>query len=673
MVARIRASSRIALSSFAVVCLALVVLCGQAMGEEPAGSTGVPGVMLYEGYLTGADGAPVLDGAYDFTFSLYEAPTGGDPVWTGQHPGVFVESGVVRVRLGDGADSQPLDIPFDRQYYLGIQLGGDPEMTPRLELASTAYSFRARFADVVPDSSITTEKLAPLSVTDDRIVSVSWSKITDVPEDEPSGGHSGGGPSVPAAVWHTRGNRRTDAEKNYVGTADLVDLILGTNGEPRLRVAADGSEIEVLVDTLKAKYVMSRVSPDEGAFFLADRGHGLRRTGGHDVRLYTTGGNLLLEGGNVGIGTTAPTAALHVRSTAAGGDGDINSYPIRLDTGGQGIAIKVTGDTDVDAGNNYVSFWDDDVMRGRIEGQDTVDLLTDPEYIYLTLIDALELTMAGASLAGAMGGFTVCAGFGVVTCPPQPSEIAAAAANLALQAARAVGTQVFLWDQLGVGYESSSGDYAEWLERLDPGERIEAGDVVGVFGGRITKSTAGAQQVMVVSRSPIVLGNMPEESREHLYEKVAFMGQVPVKVVGRVSEGDYVIPSGLGDGTGVAVTPDLMTADEYAKVVGRAWGASDGPLAKPVTVAVGLNQGDVAEVVRRQQAAFEAVRDELRVSGASVHDIEAELSELRARVERLDGLDYEVAELRAALAKLRDLTPAAAPGSPSVEDPGGAW
>jgi hypothetical protein len=662
MSARIRASSRIALSWFCVACLTSVVLCGQAMGEDSEGTTGVPSVMLYEGYLTDADGAPVLNGTYDFTFSLYEASTGGDPVWTEEHLGVFVESGVVRVRLGDGTVPHPLDVPFDRQYYLGIRLGSDPEMTPRLELASTAYSFRARFAGAVPDSSITTEKLAPLSVTDDKIVSVSWSKISDVPDVPQGGGQGGKGPSVPAVVWHTRGNRNTDSEKDYVGTADLMDLIFGTDGVERMRIAGDGSEIEVLVDTLKARYVTSRVSPDEGAFFLADPRHGLKRSGGHDVRLYTTGGNILLEGGNVGIGTTTPTAALHVRSTATGNDGDINSYPIRLDTGGQGIAIKVTGDSDVDADNNYVSFWDDGGMRGRIEGQDAIDLVSDPEYIYFTAIDVLELVMATATLVGASSGFTVCAGFGVVTCPPQPSEIAAAAANLALQAARTIGTQAFLWDQLGVGYQSSSGDYAEWLERIDPDEVIDPGDVVGVFGGRITKSTEGAQQVLVVSRSPIVLGNMPAEGREQLYEKVAFMGQVPVKVVGRVSEGDYVIPSGLGDGTGVAVPPRLMTADEYAKVVGRAWSGSDSSLPKPVTVAVGLNQGDVAAIVREQEAAFGAVRD-----------MQAEMAELRARVERLNGLDYEVAALRAALAKLRDVEPAAAEGAGADGGPGDAW
>ena len=40
------------------------------------------------------------------------------------------------------------------------------------------------------------------------------------------------------------------------------------------------------------------------------------------------------------------------------------------------------------------------------------------------------------------------------------------------------------------------------LPRLDPDERIEAGDVVGIFNGKVTKRTEGAHRVMVVSSAP---------------------------------------------------------------------------------------------------------------------------------------------------------------------------
>ena len=633
------------LGALAFALLFACICSSQTSAEEGAQGAGIPRTMLYEGFITDNSGQPLPDGPYDFRFSLYDTPDGGAPIWTEEHLGVQVAGGAMHVRLGEGTTPAPLDLPFDTQYYLGIQLGEDPEMYPRLRLMTTAYAFRSLAAQSVPDGSITAEKLAPLSVTDEHIVDVSWEKIKDVPESQ-GGGNGGGGGAVPASVWHTRGNRNTDPDKDYVGTAEVVDLILGTNGEERLRIAGDGSNITILSDTLAAKYVLSRVSPEEGAFFLADPEHGVKRAGGDDVHLYTTGGSLLLEGGNVGIGTASPTALLHVSSMVDGADNQFSAYPFLLETAGQGMAIRVTGDTDVDADNNYISFWDDSGMRGRIEGQDAGDLVSDPEYIYFTLLDVIELTISTATLIGDIADVRFCAGFGAVTCPPGWSTVAASSANLAIQAARAAGTQVFLWDDLGIAYESSSGDYAEWLERLDVQERLEPGDIVGVFGGKVTRRTSGAQQVMVVSHAPIVLGNMPPEGREHLYSKVAFMGQVPVKVEGPVNPGDYVIPSGLDDGVGVAVPPELMTAEEYATAVGRAWGRSTGEPGSKVMLAVGLNQGDIAEAVLRQQAAYETLRTELSEKTSDVLELRNELAELRASVDGLATLREEMKALR---------------------------
>jgi hypothetical protein len=126
----------------------------------------------------------------------------------------------------------------------------------------------------------------------------------------------------------------------------------------------------------------------------------------------------------------------------------------------------------------------------------------------------------------------------------------------------------------GVSYTSRAGDYAEWLQKLDVDETFTTGDIVGVFGGKVTKNTSDARKVMVVSIAPIVLGNMPEENEEYLYEKIAFLGQVPVKVTGHVKKDDFIIPSGRGDGTGIAISPENMRIEDYEQVVGRAWSES---------------------------------------------------------------------------------------------------
>lgn len=157
------------------------------------------------------------------------------------------------------------------------------------------------------------------------------------------------------------------------------------------------------------------------------------------------------------------------------------------------------------------------------------------------------------------------------------------------------------YNHIGVEYSSGNGDYAEWLERVNPNELISAGDIVGVRGGKITKDLAGAEQVMAVSHHPIVLGNMPPAGQESQGNQVAFMGQIPVKVMGAVQSGDYIVAKGAVAGYGVAVNPAHMTADDFRLVVGRSWEANalEGP--KAVNTVVGVHNGDYLKLLKKQQ------------------------------------------------------------------------
>lgn len=156
---------------------------------------------------------------------------------------------------------------------------------------------------------------------------------------------------------------------------------------------------------------------------------------------------------------------------------------------------------------------------------------------------------------------------------------------------------------IGVAYESGSGDYAEWLERAYAEEVINPGDVVGVIGGKISKNFTHADRFMAISTAPIVLGNMPQEKEgEAFSEKVAFMGQVPVKVQGLVEIGDYILPSGLGDGIAIAVKPHQMKARDYQRIVGIAWEASrPNQYINLINTAVGLNHNDMGRVIEEMQ------------------------------------------------------------------------
>jgi hypothetical protein len=203
--------------------------------------------------------------------------------------------------------------------------------------------------------------------------------------------------------------------------------------------------------------------------------------------------------------------------------------------------------------------------------------------------------------------------------------------------------------KVGVAYQSSSADYAEWLERLKPEEEVRAGDVVGVFGGKISKTTKGAQQIMAISTAPIVLGNMPEEGKEELYEKVAFMGQVPVKVWGTVNEDDYIIPSGFEDGTAIAVSPEMMTIEEYGKTIGRAWSSSENTMLKLINVAIGLKSGDLSHFLMKQQVETLNLKRTIDAKDEQIKKAYAELSQLKKDVAALKEMDQKLSRLEAAI------------------------
>ena len=135
-------------------------------------------------------------------------------------------------------------------------------------------------------------------------------------------------------------------------------------------------------------------------------------------------------------------------------------------------------------------------------------------------------------------------------------------------------------------------DYAEWLPRLRAEETFAPGDIVGMVNGRITKRTRSATQWMVISANALVAGSDPGQNNRDAFALVAFIGQAPVRVRGAVQSGDFIIPSGSGDGIGIAVAPETITAEQFAQAVGQAWESSDDTGVKPVRVAIGLTRGD---------------------------------------------------------------------------------
>jgi hypothetical protein len=102
----------------------------------------IPRLINYQGNLMGADEQPVPEGEYELTFTLYD--TSGVQLWSETHNTVFIANGFFHVILGE---INPLGIAFDEPYCLGIKVGNDPELQPRMWLTSTPYAIRAEDAD----------------------------------------------------------------------------------------------------------------------------------------------------------------------------------------------------------------------------------------------------------------------------------------------------------------------------------------------------------------------------------------------------------------------------------------------------------------------------------------------------------------------------------------------
>jgi hypothetical protein len=119
---------------------ASLVALGLALTAAPADAA-VPGSITHQGRLYDAESAPVK-ATLDVTFTIYDGPNeGAAAVWTETHSVAF-DDGYFSVELG-------LMKPFDAQVFdgsvrhLGIQVGGDEEMSPRAAVRSVPYALMA--------------------------------------------------------------------------------------------------------------------------------------------------------------------------------------------------------------------------------------------------------------------------------------------------------------------------------------------------------------------------------------------------------------------------------------------------------------------------------------------------------------------------------------------------
>ncbi len=337
--------------------------------------------------------------------------------------------------------------------------------------------------------------------------------------------------------------------------------------------------------------------------------------------------------GQVTISATLPPA-----------EGVIDNYPLIVQGSRNGISVKIQGATP-NRNENFITFWDGNGnARGRIEGFTNITEPNRSEFI--DLVNNSDTTSGGTSQDPnqplpdvptplqnvnnnyAFGALTqtlsvvrdivkfvinliACvAGVGVFG---DCDDVAWSAIDAVVSGVQLGAYIAYNQGNPGVAYESGGADYAEWLPKSDKEEVMGFGDVVGVKAGVISRTFADADKFMVVSRNPGVIGGLPGEGEELVYEKIAFMGQVPVKVIGEVHKEDYILPSGNGDGMAIAVSPDSMKTRDFKRIIGIAWSESDPDKEfNYINTAVGINANDMAETIEDMQVILNNVQMALK-------------------------------------------------------------
>ncbi len=161
-----------------------------------------PSLMSYQGRVSDSSGTPIGNSSpvnRTVTFKFYSTSTSGTPLYA-EAQTVTISGGEFSVLLGNGTGvsgfqgpSAPAITPYitlpsimTGNVYLGVTVddgtaAADAEITPRQQIVSAAYAFRAKVAEGLLDNTLTTAMLTSSSVTTVKILdaNVTTSKIAD--------------------------------------------------------------------------------------------------------------------------------------------------------------------------------------------------------------------------------------------------------------------------------------------------------------------------------------------------------------------------------------------------------------------------------------------------------------------------------------------------------------
>lgn len=277
----------------------------------------------FQGKLTNPDGTNLTNGTYTIVFSLYTVASGGSNVWT-ESKSVTVSDGIFQTSLGD-TTALPGSVDFNTgTLYLGVKVGTDAEMTPRVALTAAPYAFN-------------TDKLNGLSSS--GYVQLAQGVQTDASTTNPSIGINKTGAT--AAIVQ-------------IQKAGVDVFTIANNGS----VAVTGAFTDTLAVGNQAAFVAS-AAPTSDLVRIDNTGQAVATAGANGLQINYVGGSGAIEASAAQIdltpgGTSGATwNGLKIVANATGAASGVTQYGINLDgptSPGAGSEVGLSIDANWDAG-----------------------------------------------------------------------------------------------------------------------------------------------------------------------------------------------------------------------------------------------------------------------------------------------------------------------------------